>query len=457
MSEIATNSLWSQDIQPSSSRSQLESNLETDVAIVGAGYSGLWTTYYLLQRNPELNITIIDANTVGFGASGRNGGWCSALFPTSIDKLASKFGGIRALAMQQAMLDNLAEMRRIVELEAIECDWAQGGTVAAVRNSVQLDRAREEVVNLHRWGFANDHVRFLNNDELAATINISNALTATYTPYCAAIHPGKLVHSLAKLVESRGARIYEHTPAIKIRPHRVVTNGGVINARFIVRATEGFTSDLQHHTRKLLPLYSLMIATEPLAQEVWDEIGLHRRETFTDYRNLIIYGQRTADNRIAFGGRGARYHFGSTISAEYDQDASVHNALKDTLVELFPVLNDFRISHRWGGPLGVPRDWMPSVGLRRDTGFAWAGGYVGDGVATSHLAGRTLADLITKNKSALTGLPWVNHKSRTWEPEPLRWIGTNAGIFATKYADAVEGKRNKRSRIGSVIARLTGH
>jgi opacity protein-like surface antigen len=171
-----------------------------------------------------------------------------------------------------------------------------------------------------------------------------------------------------------------------------------------------------------------MMATEPLSAQVWDQIGLAQRETFGDFRNLIIYGQRTADNRFAFGGRGAPYHFGSSIKDEYDQHSEVHPALLGVLAELFPVVADAKVTHTWGGPLGVARDWMASAGLDRKTGIAWAGGYVGDGVGTTNLSGRTLADLITNQETPITKLPWVNHKSPNWEIEPLRWIGANAGL-----------------------------
>jgi glycine/D-amino acid oxidase-like deaminating enzyme len=180
-----------------------------------------------------------------------------------------------------------------------------------------------------------------------------------------------------------------------------------------------------------------MIVTEPLPEEFWQRVGLARRETFTDERRLVIYGQRTADDRLAFGGRGAPYHFGSRIRPEYDLVPEVFEALRATITELFGI--DPPIAYRWGGPLGIPRDWMPSVGLR--DGIAWAGGYVGDGVAAANLAGRTLADLISGIDSDLTRLPWVGHRSRRWEPEPARWLGINAGLRATALLDALDRRR----------------
>jgi glycine/D-amino acid oxidase-like deaminating enzyme len=200
-----------------------------------------------------------------------------------------------------------------------------------------------------------------------------------------------------------------------------------------------------------------MIATEPLPAAAWDEIGLRRRETFADMRHLRIYGQRTADDRFAFGGRGAPYHFGSRTRASFDRDRRVHSALRDVLVDLFPLVADHEVTHEWGGALAVPRDWHASVGVDRRRGLAWAGGYVGDGVATTNLAGRTLAQLITGQESELTRLPWVGHRTRSWEPEPLRWLGVNGGRLLMTSADRVEDRTGKPAKRAKAFSRFMGY
>jgi glycine/D-amino acid oxidase-like deaminating enzyme len=237
----------------------------------------------------------------------------------------------------------------------------------------------------------------------------------------------------------------------------VTTARGTIRADVVVRAIEGWTPTLPGQERTLLPVYSLMIATEPLPDSFWAEVGLGRRETFADHRHLIIYGQRTADGRMAFGGRGAPYHFSSTVRPAYDQAPAIHEALRVSLVELFPALADAAITHHWGGPLGIPRDWYSSVGLDRRTGLAWAGGYVGDGVSTTNLAGRTLADLILERQTDLVRLPWVGHDSPKWEPEPLRWLGVNASLWVMKAADRGETRKGVPSRLAARMDRLLGH
>jgi glycine/D-amino acid oxidase-like deaminating enzyme len=251
-------------------------------------------------------------------------------------------------------------------------------------------------------------------------------------------------------------QIFEQSRATALAPHQVRTAGGVVTADVVVRATEGYTARLPGLRRAVAPVYSLIVATEPLPDSTWDEIGLRQRETFSDHRHLIIYGQRTADGRMVFGGRGAPYHLGSRIRPAYDRNPRVFAELEQTLVEMFPPLAGARITHRWGGPLGITRDWHASVGLDATTGLAWAGGYVGDGVSTANLAGRTLAELIVGGSSELTGLPWVGHRSRDWEPEPLRWIGANAGLRAMTWADRTEQRGGRPSRVAGVVNAMMG-
>jgi glycine/D-amino acid oxidase-like deaminating enzyme len=279
---------------------------------------------------------------------------------------------------------------------------------------------------------------------------------ATFTPHCARVHPARLARGLARVVESRGVTVYEQTPVTAIGPGIVETPMGSVRADHIVRATEGFTPTIAGAGRAIAPVYSLIVATEPLPDAVWSEIGLADRSTFSDHRNLIIYGQRTEDGRIVFGGRGAPYHFRSRILPRFDRKESVFESLRETLTELFPALHASAFTHAWGGPLGIARDWMASVGLDRDTGIGWAGGYVGDGVTTTNLAGRTLADLITRTDSDVVTLPWVNHHSRKWEPEPLRWLGINAGLRAASLSDFEERLTRRPSWIGRAMRTLVG-
>ena len=426
------------------------------MVVVGAGLTGLWSAYYLQRADPSLRIAVLEKEVAGFGASGRNGGWCSALFPTSWDTLVAESSSDGALRQHRAMQETVREVGRVVEREGIDAHYRRGGTVSLARTPVQLARLTEAVRTARSRGFTKDDERMLGADEARAMLGAGDVLGGTFTPHCAAVHPARLVRGLARVVEAAGVTIFEQTTVRAIEPGRVTTDAGVVRAEIVLRATEGYTPTLRGERRTVVPVYSLMVATEPLDDATWASIGLGERQTFSDGRHLIIYGQRTADGRLAFGGRGAPYHFGSRVHPSYDEEPRVFADLQHVLRDLLPQLRDVRFTHQWGGPLAIARDWAASAGLDRRTGLGWAGGYVGDGVSTTNLAGRTLADLVTGTRSDLVDLPWVDHRSRRWEPEPLRWLGINAGLRAMTLADAEEHRTGRESRIARLMAPLTG-
>jgi glycine/D-amino acid oxidase-like deaminating enzyme len=437
-------------------RPSLPGHRDVDIAIVGAGFTGLWTAHSLISTDPSLRIAVLEREVAGFGASGRNGGWCSGLFPTSLTALAHTGDRAGAIALQRAMHATVDEVGAAAHIEGIDCHFHKGGTVMLARTAAQLARAQIEVEAARADGFGEGDLQLLGAAEARARLAATDVVGATFTPHCAAIHPARLVRGLARAVERRGVTIFERTQVETISEGRVETALGEMRADVIVRATEGYTPSLRGHRRSLAPVYSLMVATEPLPQSHWDRIGLDDRETFTDLRHLIIYGQRTADGRLAFGGRGAPYHFGSQTRASFDRHPRVFAALRRTLVELFPSLRDVRFTHAWGGPLGIARDWFASVGFDQATGLAWAGGYVGDGVGTSNLAGRTLADLILGRATDLVSLPWVGHRSPPWEPEPLRWLGVNTGLQVITAADREERLTNRASMLARAMEPFVG-
>jgi glycine/D-amino acid oxidase-like deaminating enzyme len=444
-------SFWHETVGDLSPRAGLEGDTAADVAIVGGGLTGLWTAWYLLERDPALRIVVLEKEIAGFGASGRNGGWCSALFPRSTASLERAHGRPAALAMRRAMIDTIDEVFRASSRAGVECDFARGGTIAYARSAVQERAARAEIAQADAYGV--DEIGWRGAERVGA----AGALGASFDRNCASLHPAKLVRGLASALSARGVRILEGTEVTEVTSGRVVTARGVVSADRVVVATEGYTATFPATRRRILPLYSLMIATEPLPEAFWDEVQIAHGETFTDYRHLLIYGQRTADDRFAFGGRGARYHWGSAIRPGYDRAPRVFEHLRRTLVELFPAAADAAITHRWGGPLGVPRDWHASVTYDSGTRIGRAGGYVGDGLSTTNLAGRTLADLLTGTDTELTRLPWVGHRSPNWEPEPLRFLGANAGMLAMAAADVEERVTRRSSVIAKIMGPLVGH
>ncbi len=438
-------SVWARTM-PTSERitgGALTGDTRADVTIVGGGFTGLWTAYYLARADPTLRIVVLEAETIGFGASGRNGGWCSGLMPMPITKLAEVHGRYAATEMQRAMYDTVGEVLKVCAREGIEADAAHGGMLFLARNRDQERRLRAELAESRRFGFDDRDLRWLTAPEAIERCRATDVVGGLASPHCAAVHPLRLLHGVAAAAQRHGVIIHEHTPAELIRPERVQTPYGVVRTEVVVLATEAYTARLPGRRRELLPVYSLMVATDPLTDEQWADIGLADRATFTDGRHVIIYGQRTADGRLAFGGRGAPYHLRSRIEDRFDTDQRVRAQLVATARELFPVLDDVEFPYHWGGALGVARDWHCAVRFDRRTRIGFAGGYAGDGLATTNLAGRTLAELITGQESELCQLPWVGHHSPVWEHEPWRWLGVNVTRIAAARADRAEAGRGR--------------
>jgi glycine/D-amino acid oxidase-like deaminating enzyme len=452
-------SLWLDQVGGLVPRPALAGDVDVDVAVVGAGYTGLWTAYYLALAEPSLRIAVVEREIAGFGASGRNGGWCSALFAASREKVARAAGGgasgrKAALDLHSAMVETVDEVGRVAATEGIDCGYAKGGTLTLATAPAHEARIRAEVTDDHDWGVAD--TRWLSPAEVTERVDVADVLGAAFTPHCARVQPAALVRGLARAVEARGVTVYERTAATALRPGVVATDRGEVRAPVVVRATEAYTPELPGLRRAVLPIYSLIVATAPLPAAAWAELGWGGCETLTDGRHLLVYAQRTADGRVAFGGRGAPYPLNSATDPAYDRDERVFAELERTMRALLPGIGDVPVTHRWGGPLGANRDWFPSVGIDRGSGLAWAGGYVGDGVGTANLAGRTLADLILRRETALTRLPWVGHRSRRWEPEPLRWAGATAIRRLATAADAAEARTGTPSRRAALITRFTG-
>lgn len=406
-------------------RPALDGSVDVDVAILGAGYSGLWTAYYLLKRNPSLKVAIAEQDIAGFGASGRNGGWCSAGFPLGLGELGRRHGNSAARDLQLAMIDAVDEVGLVAKEEGIDADYEKGGALRFARGKHQVPLIERSIETYRAFGL-DEHYQLLDAEEANSRVNVHGSLGAIFTPHCATIHPGKLARGLARVVERLGGTIYEQTPVTSYSEGAspaLHTRTGDIRARTIVLAGESYLSQMKQLERQLIPIYSLIVLTRPLTDEQWAEIGWKGRECVSSNRLTVDYLSRTTDGRILFGGRGAPYHFGSSISDDYDRHGPTHRVLRDAAMEWFPSLTQSDFSHAWGGPLGVPRDWMPTMAYNPDSGIATARGYTGQGVSTTNLAGRLLADLITGVESPLTNLPPAGHQSPNWEPEPLRYLG----------------------------------
>lgn len=455
MAGAATTALWLERMGHIGQRPSLEAdNVDVDVAIVGGGFSGLWTAWYLTELDPGIRIAVIEREFCGFGASGRNGGWAVGELACGVEPYIKRSTHSEAMRLARAVFDSVDEIGRVANAQSIDCDYAKGGWIRLARNKPQAARQRDDVAHEHALGFTDEEIRLLEPDEARQHLNSTRVESGIWFANCAAIDPAKLVRGLADLVESRGVRIFEGTDVDTIDPGHVRVGSLSVTADVVVQATEAYSRDLAGERRSLLPVYSLMVATEPLSDAVINEIGLDGRPTFSDDRLMVIYGQRTADNRLAFGGRGVPYLFGSAIAAHAELHAPSHALLRETLVEMLPVLRDVQFTHRWGGVLGIPRDWVPGLRFDRRSGIGVLGGYVGEGVAPSNLAGRTMAELIVGLDTERTSLPWVGVRARKWEPEPLRWLGVRSSRRILAAADDREYATDKAATAAYRISRF---
>ncbi|MEF3402288.1 NAD(P)/FAD-dependent oxidoreductase [Agromyces sp. CCNWLW203] len=429
-------SFWLQQVGLPTPRPALPGDLDVDVAIVGAGYTGLWAAYYLKRDQPDLRVAVLERRFAGYGASGRNGGWLTNSVTGGREQYVTSRGRDAAIAQQVALNETVDEVVAVAAAEGIDADVHKGGELEVAYTPAQLARLKAYAAAEQSWP-ATD-VQLLDAKAAAARVNVAGILGAAWHPHCARIHPAKLALGLAAAVERLGVTIYEDTTVTEIRPGEARTDHGTVRAAHVLRATEGFTPDLRGEHRTWLPMNSSLIVTEPLAASVWSEIGWNGRETLGDMAHVYMYAQRTADDRIAFGGRGVPYRYGSRVDHDGRTQRATIESLGALLARFFPMAADAAIEHAWSGVLGVPRDWAATVGHDRTTGLGWAGGYVGTGVTATNLAGRTLRDLVLGRDTELTRLPWVGHRARKWEVEPLRWLAVQAIYGAYHAADRAE-------------------
>ncbi|HYO29840.1 MAG TPA: FAD-dependent oxidoreductase [Thermomicrobiales bacterium] len=406
----------------------LDGSVEVDVAITGAGFTGLWTAYHLLKRAPSLRVAVVEAEIAGFGASGRNGGWCYAGMAVPPAEMTRRYGKESAKATALAMIGAVDDVEAVAAEEGIDADIVRGGAIEIARAGYQVPKVREMAEEYAAIGLG-DRVVWLDAAEVKTHLEVPGTLGAAWTKDGLTVQPAKLVRGLARAVEHRGGTIYEQTRVTDYRggerPAHVTDRGEVRARRAVVLAGEASLARLNKLRRHVIPLTSNIVLTEPLPPEAWAEIGWEGRETVGGFGPTGGYIQRTADGRIAFGPYFARYPFASRIDDALDHDDEVYERARRSLRAWFPQAANCRVTHAWGGVLGAPRDQMPTMGFNPRTKVALAFGYTGEGVAAANLAGRTLADCITETDSLLTRLPMANHDPKPWEPEPLRWAGVN--------------------------------
>jgi glycine/D-amino acid oxidase-like deaminating enzyme len=439
-------------------RPALPGDRVVDVCIIGAGYTGLWTAWYLKQAAPDLSIAIVEREFAGFGASGRNGGWLSGAFDWNRDRYAKSGSRAGVIALERAMRGTVDEIIRVSQAEGIDADIRRTDELVAACTSAQMGRLCEQHATAMAWDVPKERMQLIGASEMTDRIRVKNAVGALVLRGVARIQPAKLVRGLAQAVERVGVSIYEQTTVTGMSKGQVTTDHGTVRAAKIIRATEGYTASLPGQSRDMLAMNSSIVVTEPLPDALWDQIGWQGGELLGDAVHGYCYAQRTAGNRIAMGGRGVPYRFGNRLDDRGQTQQKTIAMLQAIIHRLVPQVSDVKLDHAWCGVLGVPRDWCARVDYDPASGIGAAGGYVGLGVSTSNLAGQTLADLVLERDTELTKLPWVNRSSRKWEPEPLRWLGVHGMYQLYHMADRREARCNtaQTSRLARIANYVSG-
>ena len=435
----ANNSLWS-DLTLLSETSTEDFQFSYDIAIIGGGFSGLWSAYHLKELDPTLKIAVFEAKQIGFGASGRNGGWASSEYPVHKETLKKRIGTVRTDQLFEALELSIDEIGEFAREHGEDIGFVKSGSLYFARNRAQLSRLRAKIDGGSSW---------LSAGEVRDLLNVDGVLGGLFNPVCATIQPFNLLKHLSDFLRKTGVSIFENSWASPA-PGGVMAKSSLIQASVVIQATEAFSNP----GREFIPLYSLMVATEPLDDATWDQIGNKSRFTFAENSHMVNYAQRTRDNRIAIGGRGATYPFGSKLSDAKESTRRVHETIRALLKSWFPILSDVKFTHAWGGAVAITRDWEPYVQWNPETGLGRLGGYAGDGVTMSHLAAKILAYEILDAPTELRNLHFVNQKIRNWEPEPIRYVGVNTLVKLSGMADTEERITGRASLLNRVIEPL---
>lgn len=433
----ADRSFWLEGA-PYAARDPVQGDRRVDVAIVGAGFTGLSTALHLLEAEPGMEIAVLDSEVVGFGASGRNAGFSMTLFGLTLSTTALLFGRWRAAAAHRYMEEAVETLERIVATHDIACDYERPGFLRVATSPAYAKRIQEEIALAHRLGLGG--IEWIDADAVRAQVDSPAYLGAWWEPRCGLLDPAKLVRGLADVVERRGGAIHERSPALEIDDNggelAITTPRGRLRAGRLVLATNAYSHLLPQLGRRQVPAWTHIVLTEPLTDAQLAPIGWAGRQGIEDARNLVHYYRLTADNRLLMGGRDVTLSFGRDM--DRDRSPATFAALEADVRATFPSLADVRFSHRWGGPVSVPLQMTPALGYLGDRRTVYALGCMGHGVSLTHLNGRTLADLLLERTTERTEQFFVNRRVIPWPPEPVR-LGLG---FAVRGAMRLDDARN---------------
>ncbi|HEY7761401.1 MAG TPA: FAD-dependent oxidoreductase [Actinomycetota bacterium] len=420
----------------------LDASMSAELAIVGGGFTGLWAAIQAKQEAPERDVLLLEQDTIAFGASGRNGGFCDATLthglPNGIDRFPDEIETIEGLAAE-----SFRGIEETLESFGIDCDWNAAGEVLVAREPHEVEWMHEAVELARRFG--HDAV-FLDRDEVRAELDSPTYLAGMWQRgRCAMVDPARLAWGLRRVASELGVRLHEHTRVTDISKTATgVALGfprGTVDARRVVLATNGFAPLVRSIRRYVVPVYDYALMTEPLTPEQRSSIGWARRQGFGDSANHFHYYRLSEDGRILWGGYDAIYHWRNGVAPELEQREETFGTLARHFFETFPQLEDVRFSHRWGGVIDTCSRFSVMFGTALDGRVAYAVGYTGMGVAATRFGARTALDLVDGRDTRRTRLRLVRSKPVPFPPEPLRYIGIELTTRALTKADRNAGRR----------------
>jgi glycine/D-amino acid oxidase-like deaminating enzyme len=397
----------------------LQGDLKVDIAIIGAGFTGLSTAFNLCKDDSGLSIAVLEAEIVGYGASGRNGGFSMTLFGLEPAVTKALFGHQKTVEAHRYMEHAVDYVDELIREYNIESDYWFPGFLRAATTPGYIKRIQHDLEILTSMGITG--ITWIEPDQIKKEVNSPRFLGGWWEPRSGLLDPAKQVRELKRLVIQSGAQVFEDTPVIEI--HRsadftLATPNGKVIAKKVIFATNAYSHLIPQLKRKQVPAFTHMVVTEPLSQAQLEPIGWNNRQGIEDARNLVHYFRLTIDNRIAMGGSDVSLAYGANM--DRDLNAHTFETLEQDIIWLFPHLKGVQITHRWGGPVSVPLDMAPAIGFIGDERAIYSLGCVGHGVSMTHLNGRTLADLALERKTDLTDVWFVNRRMLPWPPEPIR-------------------------------------
>jgi glycine/D-amino acid oxidase-like deaminating enzyme len=441
MADYAVKSYWLGE-SPYVESPPLDGSTKVDVAVVGGGFCGLSTAYYLKRAEPSLRVAVLENEVVGYGASGRNAGFAMTLMGFTLSLTAQRFGKERAKAACEFAHRAVDHIGQMVDAHGIDCDYEKPGLLTVALNPAQAKRLQGEIELGEKLGISG--LRWLDKADVGGEVLSPTYLGARYEEQCALINPAKYVRGLKEAAQGAGVEVYERTQVTALHDGSILhldTPRGIVEAERVVLATNAFSGRFPQLRNKQFPVFTYIILTEPLSAERLHELGWQARQGIEDARNMIHYYRLTADNRILFGGSDARYYYGGPL--DRDLNPAVFQRLRRDLDRTFPSLKDVRVEYQWGGPVSVTVDFFPAMGYAgKDKRVAYALGCVGHGVAMMNMAGQVLRDLVLERETEFTDLFFVNRRVIPLPPEPLRFAVAEAIRGGLRAQDAWEARKD---------------